>query len=151
MDAWFLDIFQRKREYGDDSILKLSVSFDIPFDVYFKDSNFVIVLRTWIVSFELNVRCIETKLLILTLLFTWLEQKGVLGSVDASDKEKGRALDLQNLQRAGNNVAEESVALTKTIADQSFQGKENDNNTAIEIPISQPASKDGNRATSDAM
>jgi hypothetical protein len=38
-----------------------------------------------------------------------------------------------------------------SIADQSIQGKENDNNTAIEIPISQPTSKDGNRATSDAM
>jgi hypothetical protein len=29
------------------------------------------------------------------------------------------------LQRAGNNVAQESVALTKTIADQSIRGKEN--------------------------
>ena len=29
------------------------------------------------------------------------------------------------MQRAGNNVAEESVALTKTIADQSIRGKEN--------------------------
>jgi len=43
------------------------------------------------------------------------------------------------------------VALTKSLADQSVQGKENDNNTAFEIPISQPASKDGNKATSDAM
>jgi len=38
---------------------------------------------------------------------------------------KGRALAFQNLQRAGNNAAEESMALAKSIADQSIRGKEN--------------------------
>jgi len=46
MDAWFLDIFQKIKGYCEESILKLSVSFDILFDVYFKDSNFGIVLWT---------------------------------------------------------------------------------------------------------